>query len=132
MTNFDSVGLKVHNYEGEANINHIAQWLVEPMIPPLVEYDTSIGETMRTTTKPTIILFRPEEDEFEDYAAVYKQAALKNSGKAIFVWADKEDGDARELAAHMKVIEYGLQDKGGPVFPSLRALWIYRKTRYIS
>jgi hypothetical protein len=30
---------------------------------------------MRSTKKPTIILFRPEEDEFEDYAAVYKRAA---------------------------------------------------------
>jgi hypothetical protein len=32
----------------------------------------AVGETMRRSMKPTVILFRNEEDEFEDYAGVYK------------------------------------------------------------
>lgn len=90
-----------------------------------------ISETMRSTKKPTIILFRPEEDEFEDYAAVYKRAAQLNRGKAIFVFADKEDPDGMDIAKHMKVVEYGL-DPGGPVYPSIRLVWIYRNLRFIS
>lgn len=86
---------------------------------------------MRTVQKPTVILFRNEEDEFEDYAAVYKKAAIANRGKAIFVWADKEDEYGNDLAKHMKIMDYGL-DPGGPIYPSIRIMWIYRNKRFIS
>lgn len=108
------------------------QWYQEPMVPPLVMYDDAIGETMRHTMKPTVILFRPEDDEFEEYAAIYKRAALQNYGRAIFIWADKDDPDGVEISKHMKVVEYNILEPGGPVFPSLRILWIYKATRYIS
>jgi hypothetical protein len=36
LTNFEQVGNKLHKYVGEANIPAISNWLVEPMIPPLV------------------------------------------------------------------------------------------------
>lgn len=54
-----------------------------------------------------------------------------NKGKAIFVWADKEDPDGQDLAKHMKVMDYGL-DPGGPVYPSIRVIWIYKNKRFIS
>jgi len=95
MTNFDGEGFKMHVYKNSSNVHLLKQWLVEPMIPPLVQYDLTIGETMRSSMKPTVILFRPEEDEFEDYPAIYRKAALKNRDKAIFVWADKDDVDGR-------------------------------------
>jgi hypothetical protein len=131
LTNYDGEGHKLHLYTEGADIGKLRNFLVEPSIPPLVTFDLAIGETMRSTKLPTVILFRPEEDEFEDYAAVYRTAALKNRGKAIFVWADKEDADGQDLAKHMKVIDYGL-DPGGPVYPSIRLIWIYRAGRYIS
>jgi hypothetical protein len=86
---------------------------------------------MRSTQKPSVILFRNEEDEFEDYAGVFRKAALANRGKAIFVWSDKDDDDGVELSKHMKVVDYGL-DPGGPIYPSIRLMWIYRNERFIS
>ena len=133
LTRFDMEGYRLHLYEGSANIGSINKWLIEPLIPPLVRYDESIGETMRKTMKPTVILFRSEDDEFEDYAVEYKMAALANRNKAIFVWADKNnDADGMELAKHMKVHDYKFIDDAGPSWPSIRILWIYKKSRYIS
>jgi hypothetical protein len=131
MTNFELEGQKMSIFEGRARLGDLAKFLVEPAIPPLVQYDLSIGETMRSVKIPTIILFRNEEDEFEDYAGVFKKAALANRGKAIFVWSDKDDEDGRELSKHMKISDYGL-DPGGPIYPSIRAMWIYKNKRYIS
>lgn len=86
---------------------------------------------MRSVKKPTVILFRNDEDEFEDYSAIYKKAAIANRGKAIFVWTDKEDEYGHDLAKHMKVEDYGL-DPGGPIYPSIRVMWIYKNKRFIS
>jgi hypothetical protein len=36
-----------------------------------------------------------------------------------------------DIAKHRKVVEYGL-DPGGPVYPSIRLIWIYRNLRFIS
>lgn len=131
MTNFDEEGFKLHLYTNSSDIQTFARWMIEPQIPPIVQFDTVIGETMRSTKKPTVIMFRSEEDEFEDYTAIYKSAALANRDKAIFVWADKEDADGNDLAKHMKVEDYGL-DPGGPIYPSIRLMWIYYNKRYIS
>lgn len=76
-------------------------------------------------------MFRNDEDEFEDYSSVYKKAALANRGKAIFVWTDQDDEYGFDLAKHMKVSDYGL-DPGGPIYPSIRVMWIYRNKRFIS
>lgn len=94
-------------------------------------YDEVIGETMRQIKKPTVILFRNEEDEFEDYVVEFRKAALANRGKAIFVWADKDDHNGNDLAKHMKVLDYGL-DPGGPIYPSIRIMSIYHNKRWIS
>lgn len=131
MSNFESEGFKMHEYKNSSKVGLFAEWLVEPQIPPIVMYDTSISKTIRSVKKPCVILFRPEEDEFEDYAGVYKKAAMLNRGKAIFVWADKEEEEGADLAKHMKVIEYAL-DPMGPVYPSIRVMWIYPGTRFIS
>ena len=131
MTNFEGEGFKMHIYKNNSDLGTFSNFLIEPQIPPLVQYDLAIGETMRSTKIPTVILFRNEEDEFEDYAGVFRQAAIANRGKAIFVWADKDDDDGSELAKHMKVIEFGL-DPGGPIYPSIRLMWIYRNERFIS
>jgi protein-disulfide isomerase len=32
----------------------------------------------------------------------------------------------------MKVVDYNMKEPGGPIWPSIRILWIYRHTRYIS
>jgi hypothetical protein len=131
LTNFDGEGQKLHVYPGPSDVDIFAGWLIEPQIPPLVQFDMVISETMRSTKIPTVILFRPEEDEFEDYAGIYKKAAIANRGKAIFVWADKDDPDGNDIAKHMKIEDYGL-DPGGPVYPSVRLIWIYKNERHIS
>jgi hypothetical protein len=131
MTNFEGEGSVTHIYRNNSEVKVFSAWLIEPQIPPLVQYDLTIGETMRQTMKPTVILFRNEDDEFEDYAAVFRKAAIANRGKAIFVWADKDDPDGHELAKHMKVEDYGL-DPGGPIYPSIRLMWIYHNKRYIA
>jgi hypothetical protein len=59
---------------------------------------------MKKSKLPAIILFRPEDDEFEDYAFVYKSASVANRGKAIFIWST-DDGDGKELGDHMKISE---------------------------
>ena len=130
LTNFEGEGARVFAWPGGADANAMAAWYEPEMIPPLSEFEEDIGRSMRRSQLPAIVLFRPDDDEFEDYAFVYKRAAVANRGKAIFIWST-DAGDGAELAAHMRITG-GYRDETAPHFPSIRALWIYRQTRYLS
>lgn len=102
LTNFDGEGARVFPWRGGADAAAMAAWYEPEMIPPLSEYEEDIARSMRRSQLPTVILFRPEDDEFEDYAFLYKRAALADRGRAIFVWST-DSGEGAELAAHMRL-----------------------------
>jgi len=130
LTNFEGEGARVFKWPGGADAAAMAAWYEPEMIPPLAEFEEDIGRSMRRSRLPAVILFRPEDDEFEDYAFLYKRAAVANRGKAIFVWST-DGGDGAELAAHMRVTG-GYRDETAPTYPSIRVVWIYRQARYLS
>lgn len=130
LTNFEGEGARVFAWPGGADAAAMAAWYEPEMIPPLSEYEEDIARSMRRSQLPTVILFRPEDDEFEDYAFLYKRAAVANRGRAIFVWST-EAGEGAELAAHMR-LRAPDRDDAAPRYPSICVVWIYRQARYLS
>jgi hypothetical protein len=130
LTNFEGEGARVFAWPGGADARAMAAWYEPEMVPPLSEYEEDIARSMRRSRLPTVVLFRPEDDEFEDYAFVYKRAAVANRGRAIFVWST-DTGDGAELAAHMRLAGADRDDRA-PRYPSVCVVWIYRQARYLS
>lgn len=72
VTNFEGEGTRVFQWNGTADAGFVRAWYEPYMIPPLSEFEEDIGLSMRRSKLPTVVLFRPEDDEFEDYAFIYK------------------------------------------------------------